>query len=134
MKTTISLSDEFFKTGTFSLHVTVTNDGEREQSLPLERLVANAELTALELRDKDDALLQPLEYKLVNPAHAPSNRLLSPGESLHFELKGRLEEKLPGVLALTFPRATYRLSRGARYSLSLRWGSVVETPQIEFVV
>ncbi|WP_213498453.1 hypothetical protein [Lysobacter helvus] len=127
------MSEKDLKAGTFSLHVTLANDEESVQSLPIERLIADAELTALELRDKDDARLQPIEYKLVNPAHAAPNHLLSPGESVQFELKGKLEEMLPEVLALIFPRATYRLSRGSRYSLALRWGGVVETPQIGFV-
>jgi hypothetical protein len=123
MKTTIHLIECDPKAGgAFILSVRVENDGATKMSLPLERLISKAELAAFDLRDQQGGRIEPVEYKLVNPAHEAGERVVSPGESVGFELRGDFVEKLPGVFALVFPRATYRLARDEKYTLSLRWG------------
>lgn len=123
MKTTILLTECDPRTeGAFVLSVRVSNDEATELSLPVDRLISKAELAAFDLRDQRGERVEPVEYKLVNPAHEAADRIVSPGDSVAFEMRGEFIEKLPGVLALVFPKATYRLVRGGKYKLSLRWG------------
>lgn len=122
MKTNIKLIEHDLRTeGAFVLQVLVGNDESTERMVPLERIASNAELI-LEWCEQDGARLEPLEYKLVSPAQDLADRVLLPGETHAFELRGRFLEKAPDVFALVFPRATYRLVRGGRYSLSFGLG------------
>lgn len=126
MKTMVSLTECNPVTGgAFVLGVNVENDEAVELLLPFDRLISKADLVALDLRDRKGEKLEPVEYKLVNSASHIEDRIVSPGETVAFELRGEFVEKFPGVLALVFPRATYRVNQGGQYTLSLRWGDFV---------
>lgn len=132
MKTVAQLSEDCLKSGLFILLVEITNDDAEECAFPLEQLRANTELSALRIRTADGELVEPVEYMLVNPSEAPAEHVLAPGNSVQFELAGDIEEKAPGVFALTFPRATYRLLRNGQYSVAISWGNVVVCQPVAF--
>ena len=110
------------------LRITVENPATEEVFLALDRLAKNADGVALDLRDIDGSRVEPIEYNVVSPIAPQELQRLGPGESKIIDVRGFIEEKVPGVVALVFPRATYRLSRERAYSAKVRWGDFESVP------
>lgn len=108
--------------------VVVMNMGVSAISLPLQRFSENMELVSLTVADSQGASIEPIEYKRIRPEEIPGLEVIEAGGKKSFNLTGRVEEKTPGVFALMFPRATYRMERNRRYMIGINWGDFNAEP------
>ncbi|MCP2517555.1 hypothetical protein M5J07_21640 [Achromobacter mucicolens] len=129
MKTTLELIENVLDIENgFRLRITIDNTGVEDWLAAVDGLSRNAESVALEFRQVGGDRIGPIEYKVITPMAAGELLRLRERESKILEICGTAEEKLPGVVALVFPLATYRLDRNACYSVKVNWGEFNSEP------
>ncbi|CAO3980693.1 hypothetical protein [Achromobacter mucicolens] len=129
MKTTLELVENVLDIENgFRLRITIENLGVEKWLAAVDGLSRNAESVALEFRHIGGDRIDPIEYKVITPMAAGELLCLRERESKILEICGAAEERLPGVVALVFPLATYRLDRNACYSVKVNWGEFNSEP------
>lgn len=107
----------------WSFRITFENEADDVALLPIDAIKRSGDRIGLQFM-RDGALIEPVEFMIVSPSKEPAAVQLLPNEQMEVEFIGKLEEKAPGVAALSFSHAVYRIELGKHYKVGFSWHDI----------
>jgi hypothetical protein len=104
----------------WSFNIEFWNDSIENTELPVDAIKRSGDRIGLRFFVKGTDI-EPVDFMLVSPRQVSRVICLGPGQRTKVSFKGHLEEKLPGVAAISFAHATYRVELGKVYQVRFVW-------------
>jgi hypothetical protein len=101
-------------------NVTFYNDTNSAVRLPIDAIQRSGDRIGFKFLLNGDGN-EPVDFTIVSPSEEPKEVEISANKKCEVSFVGHLDKKAPGVAALSFAHAVYRIELGKEYQVGFVW-------------